>query len=464
MAEHIAYLKSCAINEQVYLACLLNNPQLFNTEETCYCLNALSSDIFKVAKQLYEKGNSFTVQTLTAEVLKVNETVTLDIISAIKNTIEYCIDDFSTLYKKNLIEAYIKNTVQSGILKRVSSNMLSKGKLDLDAISDTINELQWALDTVQEKNLKLKDFNVLLKRYEDELTDRGNHSSFMSAGNSFLDSHLVGGGIPKGQFITIFAGPGMGKSSYLRNLVSGNINKKAPLLYMPLEMGETLAMDGLISLKTRIPLKEFYEADPVTGSVPDYILEAFNQEKERLLRDKAFRLVDSASTSLRDVHTYIKDMKKELGLKSVQVAIDLFTMLIEGRGDNKASSYQDLCDGFLEVLKEENSTGIAIVQSNRKKDIHVTTYEDCLKYTPKIEEIKGSQAFEERSRAIISVFRQKHVGIRTLGEDDPEVMIADDIMTVSILKQNLGSLATLKYLYAGDTGKVWRLLDEESVD
>ena len=455
MAENIAYLKSCTINEQVYLACLLNNPDLLNSEDTCYCLNPLSIDIFNVAKTMYDNGHCFTTQTLTSEVLKKNEKASLEIINALKNSIEYNVNDFTSLYKKNLIEAYVKNEVQSKILKRVSGNLLSKGELDVVAIQDSIDDLSDALNMLSGKNKKLKDFPTIIKNYEDGFINNTESNPIMSTGNVYLDKKLAGGGIAKGQFITIFGSPGMGKSSYARKLVCGNIAKRTPLLYLPLEMGETLAFAGIAAHNTGIPLENFLVKDADTNTVPEYIIEAFNEEKEKLLRNRMFRMVESSS-SLADVQTYIREMKKELKVKSVQVVIDLFTMLSDGKGDNKASVYQDLCDGFMELLKEENSTGIAVVQSRRKNDINVATYDDCRKYMPKIEEIKNAAAFEERSRAIIAIFRQKHIGIRAFGQEDPVVMISDDILEAHILKQNLGSLSELKYLYEGETGRMWK--------
>lgn len=451
----IQYLKSCAINEQVYISCLLNNSDLLDSEVKNFCINQISIDIFDTLKKLREQNISFTTQTIASETLKVNSDVSVDLIKSLKELVEYNKEDF-LFYKKRVIESHVKDVVQSKILKKVSTDLLSKGELDLDSIEEIIDELNWAVDTVKDTNKNLKTFNVLLNSYEEELTNRGNHNNFISSGNFYLDSHLVGGGIPKGQFITLFAGPGMGKSSYLLNLITGNINKKTPLLYMPLEMGSNLSLDKLLSLKTQIPLNEFYAIDQGTGQLPDYVLEEFYKEKARLIKNQNFRMVDSASVSLSNVHSYIKDMKKETRADSLLIAIDLFTMLTEGRGDNKASSYQDMCDGFFEILKEENSSGIVVVQSRRKDNITVNTYEDCRKYMPAIEEIKGSQSFEERSRVIISIFRQKHVGLRMLGEEDPEVMISSDILEANIIKQNLGSLATLKYLYQGDIGKVWR--------
>jgi len=448
--------KSILINEQQVLACLLNSPDLL--KDPCdWFSNPASICIYDTLNKLYSSGVSFSTSTIVSECVKTNKDVTHDIVDALKTKVEYDLKDFP-YYKKRLLEDHTKERLQLVILQDLTAHVVSKGELDIHVLEKGIKEFQKAIDIVQQKNTKLRSFDDILPDYEKTLEDRGTLGGFMSTGNSYLDSKLAGGGIPLGQFITIFAGPGMGKSSYVKNLVNGNINKRTPLLYCPLEMGETLSMDTLCSLRTQIPLKNYYEIDPATGNIPDYVIEAFKQEKAKLLRNKYFSLVDQASLSLSNIHLLIKEAKREMKVQSLQVVVDLITMLLDARGDNKASALEDLCNGFFEILKEEKCTGIAVVQSRRKEGFNVTTYEDCKKYMPAIEEIKNSQAFEERSRAIISIFRQKHVGIRMLGESDPEVMIADDILQATILKQNLGNLATLDYLYQGDIGKIYTLL------
>ena len=73
-------------------------------------------------------------------------------------------------------------------------------------------------------------------------------------------------------------------------------------------MGEILSFDKLCSLRTRIPLSEFYKTD-ATGSVSDFVLEAVRKEKSKLVRNKYFKLSDSIS-NLSTVHEDIKQMKK----------------------------------------------------------------------------------------------------------------------------------------------------------
>lgn len=455
MTEH-----SILMNEQQYLSCLLNNPEFLKTEDVCYLTNDISKTIFTTIKKLHKESVSFNTTTILSECLKSNDDVSTEIIETLKSKISFVKDDFKH-YKKRVIQDYVKDRVGTDILKNVSSHLLSKGELNIGVLRKTIDELNWAILTVSGKS-NLKSFANIFDVYEKMLMERGSASNFMSTGLSFLDEQLVGNGIPKGQFITLFSTSGMGKTSTVLNMLNGNINKKIPLLYQPLEMGEILTMDKLLSLRTMIPLMEFYKTNN-SGSVSDFVLEAVRKEKSKMIRNKFFKMSDTICT-LNNVHENIKQMKNELGIDSVQVVIDLFTQLEEGRGDNKASVYQDLCDKFFDIMREENSTGIIVVQSKRKESFNVSNYEDCRKYAPKIEDIKNSGAFEERSRAILSVFRQKHVGIRTLGRDDPEVLLADDILELSILKQNLGNLSTLKFLYQGDCGKLYKINTEENVD
>ncbi len=452
-------MKSVLINEQQVLACLLKEPLLINDEEKNFFVSPISICIFDALKKLSINNISLNTSTIVSECARTNNEITHSLIDDIKNKVQFDINDFS-FYKQRLIEDYVKELLQKKVLKTATSNLMSNGKLDVEALKQTIIDIQNGLCLIESKNLSLKNLQEALDEYEKNLLTRNESISFMSTGNSFLDSKLAGGGIPIGQFITLFSGPGMGKTSFVTNLINGNINKRTPTLFIPLEMGMSLMMDKIISLRTQIHLNKFYEKDFETGSVSEFVFNAFKEEKEKLIKNKHFIIADVSTLSLKSLHTLIKDAKKQMGVKSLQVVIDLFTQLTDIRGENKASSIQDACDTFFDILKEEKCTGIAVVQSRRKQDVHVSNYEDCLKYQPLIEDIKGSQAFEERSRAIISIFRQKHIGIRTLGEEDPEVVLADDIMMIKILKQNLASLATLHFLFDGSTGKIWKLEEE----
>ena len=47
---------SILINEQQYLSCLLNNPDLLKTEDVSYLTNDISKTIFNTIQKLYKEG------------------------------------------------------------------------------------------------------------------------------------------------------------------------------------------------------------------------------------------------------------------------------------------------------------------------------------------------------------------------------------------------------------------------
>jgi replicative DNA helicase len=450
--------KSIIINEQQVLACFFHDPILLDSFEDNFFTNDVSKCIFDSLKFLKKNSVSFTTSTVVSECAKVNKEVTHELIESIKTKVTFALTDFD-FYKKKLIDSYVKSKVANEIIKEASTNLISKDELRIDTVQNIIERLQWAIDTITSKNGKLLTLKKLMEVYVDLLEHRGDSSLFKSTGNSYLDEHLYGNGIPLGQFITIFSYSGMGKSRYVINCINGLINKQVATLYIPLEMGKFLSTDNLISIRTGIPLSEFSNIDPQTGGVAEYVLEAVKIEQEKLSKLKYFRIVDDVA-SISEVFSLAKDFKKELNIKSIVIVIDLITMLNDFQGDNKASVWQDAVDKFFAKLKESNDCGIAVVQCKRPETMNITCYDDCDKYKPRIEQIKNSSAFEERSRAIISVYRKKHLGMRVLGKDDPEVMLADDEVDVNILKQNMKGLAELKYLHIEDTGKMIKYIKE----
>ena len=142
--------KSILINEQQYLSCLLNNPPLIKEENFNYLINDVSRCVFDVLQKFYENDVSFNSTAITSECLKTNKDVTIEIISGLKDVVSKETKDF-THYRKRLISDFVKDKVGSDILKKVTGHLLSKGELDLDVVRKTIDELQWAIDTVSEK-------------------------------------------------------------------------------------------------------------------------------------------------------------------------------------------------------------------------------------------------------------------------------------------------------------------------
>ncbi len=456
----VQYLKSTTISEQQYISCLLKFPDLIDTEVENRCLNSLSSAIFESLKTLRENNVSFDTQSVVSESIKRNASITTDLVTMLRDEVSVTREDFSH-YRKNIVGAFVKDKVQSEVMKRLSTDLLDKNnEFDISAVEKTIQDLQWAVDVVRDKNTSIKSMPELAEIYEEELRNRGKSGNVLSSGDSWLDRHLYGGGLLKGQYAVVYGLSGVGKSIYALRCVNGLINKQIPCLYIPNEMGTIPTMDRLVAQRLEIPINELTYINPETSAVSEYVLESFREERKRLERIRSFRLVDDGGLYIKDVKLLIQECKRLNRSDDLVVVIDLFTMLKDFKGEGKANISEDAVNSYFEVLKDENVASMIVVQARRGEKVQVESVDDVEKFRPSTEMLKNSGAFEERARQVISVFRPKHY-INKYIPDDPEGLIMDDIMHINIQKQNMGQLAELKYLYNGEIGKIWKYEEPE---
>jgi len=450
--------KSIIITEQQVLACYLKNSELLDKEESCFFQNDASICIFNGLKKIRKEKGDFLTSTVVAYCSPDNADVDFELIDGLKTEVEFSIDSFD-YYHKRLVEEYVKSKLLTETLKTATEGLLAKGDFNINVLKNLSAKVDNAISLLNNKSTLL-DLPTLLTSYENNLRNLKNNKHFASSGCHYLDSKLYGGGFEFGQLTSIFGNSGNGKSIFVEKLINGKINRQEPVLYVPTEMGQFSTIDRLIAMRTGIPISSLNTVDKETGDIPDYVLEEFLKEKKRLSRNTLFRLLDQPGLSVNSLQQSGRDMKKFLGIDYLSIYVDLGSMLKDFGGDNKASRYEDALNELFAVAKEENFAIIPVFQTKRKNNVSVTEYADCRKFSPTIEDLKNSGAIEERSRVVISVFRQKYYGERILGKQDPEVMIADDIMDVSIQKQNNGPLSTTRYLYDGPTGHLAYLEDD----
>jgi len=442
--------KSIIITEQQVLTCFLNKPELIDDENKCYFLNDVSIKIFNSLKKIRTEKGDYLTNTVVAYC---NDTdIDAELIEDLKTKVQYSLDSYA-YYHKRLVQEFIKANLVTHTLKMATQGLVANGDLDESVLDKLIFEVEKAKSELQPKS-SILNFSTLLNNYDKNLKNLGSGIHFVPTGCHYLDSHLYGNGFEIGQVSSIFGNSGNGKSIFAEKLINGKINKQEPLLYIPTEMGQYSTMDRLLAMRTGLPIKAFSSVDEETKEIPDYVYEEFLAEKRRLSRNKNFGLIDQAGLSINDIKLLGNDMKKNLDIDYLPIFIDLGSMIKDFNGDNKASKYEDAMNNLFYMAKECNFAIIAIFQTRRKDNVNVQDYEDCKKFYPSINELKNSGAIEERSRVVISVFRQKYYGIRLLGEKDPEVLLADDIMQVAIQKQNNGPLSEIKYLYEGECGRL----------
>ena len=309
------------------------------------------------------------------------------------------------------------------------------------------------------KQTESKDFSVLLDDYTLELEERkkGLHYPF---NDTYLDTTLVKKAAP-GQIILLAGATGTGKSIYGLHLMSGLVNSGIPCMYFSPEMDEISTMDRWMAMRRKIPISEWYSS----GASMDSLIGIVKEEKE-LLKGSMFRFIDSPDIGLDKILHFIRDFKAAYKVNYAIIFIDLITQVKEflDTQGNKSSTLPTIIEKAInkvnEMAKKEDVCIVAIAQMNRDTDsAKVATVQDLQKLRPTRNNIKNSSALAERSRTVLSIFREKYYA-DTLLPNDPDTLIMPDVLEVQVVKQNMGKSGGIgKYNFNGPTFELNELLE-----
>ena len=353
---------------------------------------------------------------------------------------------FEYLYKSLLKEKAryeLNNTLVYDLIREGAK----KGELDIDKVQEISRDINSLVLSINTDKTLILDGETMLDRYEVITRERAKGNSFYDTGCSHLNSILTEG-FPPQKITTIFGPSGIGKSTYALHLVNRQINKQIPSNYISLEMDLISTVDRLICMRHSIPISDIIPNKDSGFIVQEDIVKIVEQERNALGNNKYFTFIDKPVLNLSDVSYIIEESKAIMGVDYLICTIDLGTMISEfNLGSSKASDYEHAMNGLHVIARNTNSHIVIVVQSRRpSQKVVIDCVEDLEKYRPQIEEIKNSGAIEERSRTIISTFRAKHFGLRVI-PDDPQVQAMDDLMDITVLKQNMGRIDKVSYLF-----------------
>lgn len=443
--------------EQQVLNCIWDSPELIYKFDKDYFISSVASDILSTMQYLHESNIDISVNDLVANGNERNNGITKENLEMLRSQ-DYQLENFE-FYFKNLKKNFAKNQIQEKLLKDVLINTSSKGELDIEKLESLVTEIQTNLDMIQGKESMLRSMEALGKTYRGVLVDRMKGHSKFSTGDSFLDKAFTVG-FAAGQITTIFGATGIGKSMFALNLISKQINKRIPCLYISMEMDEMSTMDRLLAMRQRTSTTMFHTQSD--GSFNEVAFDILDNEMSKYVgKDNKFFLVDNPSISTKDVEVLIKEAKKKMGVDYLICTLDLATMLTD-MGE-KPTEIEQSMNRLSAIAKRQNVHIVCIVQANRGVDAKsIEVVESIKKLKPKsLHGIKNSAAFAERSRIVLSVFRAKYYA-NMLFPNEPETQIMDDIFEVSVLKQSQGLAGTeVKYLYEPEFFRLYPYLEVE---
>jgi hypothetical protein len=186
--------------------------------------------------------------------------------------------------------------------------------------------------------------------------------------------------------------------------------------------------------------------DPDTGNSP--VRDMGLAERDRLQSRKKFACLDDPVLDCPKLEGLIEQAKLKLKSDYLVVFIDLATMMKEFSGEDPRG-FEKGMDAMSQMAKRHGVHFVQVVQANQKiLEAHAPSTVNGLKvFRPSLANVKNSGAIAERSRTVLSVFREKYYAVRFFPED-PEVNGLDDVMEVQILKQSNGDVGrVIHYLH-----------------
>lgn len=455
---------SIQINERQILHLYFDNPsylmeenQLFVTEEgknLFHSLIAIQTVGEKASKDTWKKH--------------LKKSVSDDVIDSILET-EYEEESFPQYLQKQRTDYYCME-FDNKLSEKLTEGVTRKDK-SVDQIREILAEGEDLLAKIEGHDSTMSNMSDLIDSHIDTLKKRSEDNDFLTTGDKHLDS-ILSYPFAVGEMTIIAASSGIGKTTFARNLIIKRILKKMPTMYFSLEMSEEAFSDPTLSVLSRVSMQDFlgYDGDEGGERIPSHVFENMEKTKKRYAKHNTFYFSEESTLSIADLKMMIKKHLKLMPKSNYcpTVFVDLLTMLGDFNFDkgSMASVYERAINQMSALAKELGIHIVNIVQLRRPSDkVKIENYDDIMeKLKPTPEVIKNSSSLLERSRGVILLFRPKHYGIMYLGENDPEVRTADDIMYAYLAKQNRGKLGEVKYLCDFDKNKLYPYKDDERVN
>jgi len=454
-------------NEQFVMYCILNNEKLVDdilSDNIKPFISDITKDLFESILKVKESGLLLTNNHILAE--NDNKSIDDDLLDRIRDAEGIDINNFQTYYK-NLKQEYGKKHFQEHILKNTVIDLSKKNDFDLDVIDEYVKQAEKCKEMINGKSKKLLNGYEVMTEYEKEIEKRFTDNNRTTYGCSALD-RITTEKAQGGNITIIFASSGSGKTTYIGHLKKGLINKRIPFAEFSTEMTLSQSVDRYVCSKYNIPISELHPTGNEEDNNKWEMLKAIiEKEKDKLLENKLYRYIHESNLDLDGVESYIKETLKEFNTDYAVISIDLLSMVKEfadTRG-NRADNIENAMNKLNILSKKYNIHIIGTIQARREKEKQVVkVVEDLQKFRVTEFEMKSSSAYMERARVIITLFRPFYFAQKYFPENDPQLEVIEDIMELTILKQNQGVVGgKIKYLFHGGYFKL-NAMKEEIID
>ena len=279
---------------------------------------------------------------------------------------------------------------------------------DPEHVADQAEELIYAVARRDQK-----DEIVLVRSLVDQTMEELEHihqreSAYSGIPSGFRDLDELLSGLQKGNLIVVAARPGVGKSSFVTNLVRNVTVEGTSAALFSLEMSRWEIGMRLLCGEARVPWDRV-RAARVSGDDWSRIAEA-----AEVLHDLPLFIVDAGNVTILDVRAKARRLKstKNLGL----IVVDYLQLMTHhGRADNRQQEVAEISRGLKLLAKELEIPVIAVSQLNRDPERRQDK-------RPQLSDLRECVAGD----TLVALADGRHVPIRDLVGTTPDVLAVSD--------------------------------------
>lgn len=261
----------------------------------------------------------------------------------------------------------------------------------------------------------------------DEIDVLASGKSVPGIPTGFKDVDYALNGLRSGQMIVIAARPGVGKSSFMLDIVRhAAFKQKKSVLVFSLEMSRNEVMMRAISGEAYVDLHSLK-----TGALDDHKWSQISKATERMAGAK-LGVDDNAAVTITDIRAQARAFQRAHGLD--MIAIDYLQLMnSDKRTDSRQQEVSEISRGVKLLAKEFNVPVLALSQLNRGSEQRTDK-------RPVISDLRESGAIEQDSDVVILLHREE-----MYDEESPRAGEAD----VIIAKQRSGPTGTVILSWLG---------------
>lgn len=435
-------------NENLVLSFLMRNLLKLPEVKAEYFLHPTCSALIKGLSKLVESGLNFSLDTLVTCTKDFDAKIEYVVVNDIyDNYTDFTNIDFSI---QTLKSDWIKFYQTEKMLKKLLVKFQTRGNIDPLEIRKYGENLVMLIDGMETNHLSY-DSEEMHDIYIQELENRKLGLKIRTLGLPLLDGMLSKPGA-EGEIVIVFAESGVGKSTVMKAIENGCMNRKVCVLSVNTEMVMSSSLDRLICMRENMDLGDLL-AQKKTPEIEAKIFRGI----ERIKGMKNYRYVDNPTMNFNTLRMEIQKARENFYRSGclpsdgyILVAVDLLSMF-KDFGDMSPQRIEVAMNQLHELVRSDAIGFIGTLQSNENKlrggNAIFKQPDDLNWYRPGLEDIKGGSVYKERARAVIALHRPLQMKRKYFPEDDWDAQHEEDLIHVHVLKQNDGDIGFGRLLF-----------------